>query len=315
MTGLLARMAARAAGEAPVAAPRIPTRFEPLPEEMGLPEPAMAADGGNHGEAPAPVAPPTAQPMPAPSAPMPPTPHAAPAFPVAPVATAPAAMPPRAPALPAAAPLPAPAVQRREMLAPSRAAEGAAATSSAAADAAAHPEVKPPAASLRIEVPGATRTAARSRRAGAAPLAPAAVEPTPLGNADPAHEPRRAAPFLRAKPAAPAAPGAPETASAPAAPIEPTALSSSPAAVREPVAAATSTVFAPETSRAVPRAPVMPSLHPAPPPPATAAAPPVVEIHIGSIEVRAAAALAPPAPPSASAGLSLDAFLAQGNGR
>ncbi|QNO27580.1 hypothetical protein EEB18_000845 [Sphingopyxis sp. OPL5] len=44
MTGLLARMAARATGEMPVAAPRIPTRFEPLPEDRGLPQPASAPD-------------------------------------------------------------------------------------------------------------------------------------------------------------------------------------------------------------------------------------------------------------------------------
>ncbi|APZ97709.1 hypothetical protein BWQ93_03815 [Sphingopyxis sp. QXT-31] len=64
----------------------------------------------------------------------------------------------------------------------------------------------------------------------------------------------------------------------------------------------------------MPRFPAM-SLQPALSPPAAAAPPPVVEIHIGHIEVRAAAAPVAPAPPPASARLSLDAFLAQGNGR
>ncbi|WP_260583519.1 hypothetical protein [Sphingopyxis sp. PET50] len=63
---------------------------------------------------------------------------------------------------------------------------------------------------------------------------------------------------------------------------------------------------------AVTRPLVPPAAAPASPP---AAASPVVEIHIGSIEVRAAPLPAAPAAPAAPASTSLDAFLAQGRGR
>lgn len=72
-----------------------------------------------------------------------------------------------------------------------------------------------------------------------------------------------------------------------------------------------------EATRSIDRAPALPT-HPAVPhaaPPAPAAAPPMVEIHIGSVEVRAAPLAAAPAAAPAPTSTSLDAFLAQGRGR
>lgn len=321
MTGLLARLAARAAGEAPVAGPRIPSRFEALPEEIGLPEPAAAADAGAHGEAAGPVQPSGAQGMPLSSAPMPPTPLVIPVSPAAPIEAAPIVTPslavaPAAGAMPvAAAPLPAAAVQRREMSAAPLAAESAAATSPVVPDAAVQSGTELSVAPLWIEVPGTPFSATRPRSASANPFTPSAPDPAPLQRADPALEPRRTAPAQRPAIVTPAPAMALEGPSATAARADPAAPAASPVPAHQQTSAATPAVFTPEISRVVPRPPVILPLPSAPAPPPEAAAPPVVEIHIGHIEVRAAAAPVAPAPPPASAKLSLDAFLAQGNDR
>lgn len=76
-------------------------------------------------------------------------------------------------------------------------------------------------------------------------------------------------------------------------------------------------VVAMEPRRAAEPPAVVATARPAAPLPAgpvPAAAPPVIEIHIGSIEVRAAPLPAAPAAPPAPTSTSLDAFLAQGRG-
>ena len=126
MTGLLARMAARATGEMPVAAPRIPTRFEPLPEDRGLPQPASAPD-----EAPGPPTLPSSaaiqpiSPMAAPApASVPPAATAAESVPLTPASMPAATSPATIPAAPIATPAPAAAVQRRAAPAPAPHASG-----------------------------------------------------------------------------------------------------------------------------------------------------------------------------------------------
>ncbi|HZG33855.1 MAG TPA: hypothetical protein VEZ59_11310, partial [Sphingopyxis sp.] len=98
MTGWLARLAARTAGDTPVAAPRIPSRFEPLPEEMGLPAPVAVRDATDAAPAPPAAAPVTGLP------PRPTTAAAAPNTAAAPATSTMSAVPGIAPVAQAAPP-------------------------------------------------------------------------------------------------------------------------------------------------------------------------------------------------------------------
>lgn len=307
MTGLLARMAARATGEMPVAAPRIPTRFEPLPEELGLPQPAPAPH-----EAPVPptlpspaairpIPPSVAAPAPMP---VPPTGMAAESVPLTPASMPAAASPAAIPAAPIATPAPAAAVQRRAAPAPH-----ASGPPPAPADA---PRPVAGEALPAVETARLPDEHARPRaavRVGSTTIKPPVspeMQPSPpdaAPSADPIYAENRLAP-----PAAALSDAVPPP---PVAPAEQTATSlhdaPGPANRIVPI----------EATRPTDRAPTLPT-HPAVPhaaPPPPAAAPPVVEIHIGSVEVRAAPLAAAPAAPSAPTSTSLDAFLAQGRGR
>jgi len=306
VTGLLARMAARATGEMPVAAPRIPTRFEPLPEDRGLPQPASAPD-----EAPGPPPPPSPagiqsiapRAAPAPAS-VPPAAMAAESVPLTPASMPAAASPAAIPAAPIATPAPAAAVQRRAAPAPH-----ASGPSPAPADA---PRPVAGEALPAVETAPLPDEHARPRaavRVGNTTMTPPAspeMQPSPVDAApsvDPIYAENRLVP-----PAAALSDAVPPPSVAPAEQT-PTV----PQDAHEPV----NRIVPIEASRPADRAPALPT-HPAVPraaSPAPVAAPPVVEIHIGSVEVRAAPLAAAPAAPSAPTSTSLDAFLAQGRGR
>lgn len=306
MTGLLARMAARATGEMPVAAPRIPTRFEPLPEDRGLPQPASvpdAAPGPPTLPSPAAIQPIAPMAAPAPAS-VPPAAMAAESVPLTSASMPAAASPATIPAAPIATPAPAAALQRRAAPAPD--ASGA---PPAPADA---PRPVAGEALPAVETAPLPDEHARPRaavRVGSTTIKPPVspeMQPSPpdaAPSADPIYAENRLAP-----PAAALSDAVPPPSVAPTEQTA-TALHDAP----EPA----NRIVPIEATRPTDRAPTLPT-HPAVPhaaPPPPAAAPPVVEIHIGSVEVRAAPLAAAPAAPPAPTSTSLDAFLAQGRGR
>jgi hypothetical protein len=257
MTGLLSRIAARAVGEMPVAAPRTPSRFEPLAEELGLPEPEQAVHPSQ--------APSLDDPFPALS-PFPS--RTAPVATVAPVHTdlpATGHMPVSASPSPIAATL-----MRRESR-PQAAPPSPGKPSSASQPAA--PVVQAPAATL---APGVETAAA----------ATGSAVRTPAGQHAPA-----------------------------------TTLKSARTSSTRPVATEPEGPPKAETAGAIEghRPTVYPDAAPTPQPALANALTepprPTIEIHIGSVEVRAASAPAPSVAQPALASTSLDAFLAGDRGR
>lgn len=257
MTGLLARMAARAAGEVPLAAPRIPSRFEPFAEELGLPEPAQAMQPAWTPNAASPTPGPDQRRAGATAA------EAAPAG-VAPVH---AYVPPTV-AAPISTSLPRSAVvNRREASAP-----------------ASRPSTAQPAPAAGSPFP-AGQMATADRTPGAEVAADATM--TAARQIDERPPPATNTEHSRGKPAGPDA-LATEKSSEMARPINGHHPISYPVAHQ---------AARPETAGAQADSPR-----------------PTIEIHIGSIEVRAASAPAPAAARSAPASTSLDAFLSRNRG-
>jgi hypothetical protein len=253
MTGLLSRIAARAVGEVPVAAPRTPSRFEPLAEELGLPEPEPAV--GSY-EAPS-----LERPVPGQG------PHPAPVATVTPVlADLPATA--HGPASISSSPIGA-TVMRRESP-PQAAAQNPAKPSS--------PSHLPALADQARAAPAAPSVETETAAAAPAALAPATGPPSSaVLDVEQTRSTRRAAVDSEG-PLSTEKAGAVER-------HRPTT---------DPGDASTSQPAPAESLAEPPR--------------------PTIEIHIGSIEVRAAAAPAPPAARPAPAPSSLDAFLSRGRG-
>lgn len=335
MSGLFDRLAQRVAGDPPgLAWPRVPTRFEPLPEESGLAEPQPGAFADDM--TPLPDTP-AVSPAPAPTAPAALLPKAADpvhasllaaAHDVAPAArptdiagTALAAIAASVPPAGQAA-----VVQRRAAdaavvpnggLAPAPVA--ATPSSVASLDAGSQPPgvpaAMPPAGAAPAPAPMTERVAA----AEVAPLRPLS-EPAPAraGAILPGRA-RSAGPTEpRAEARAPHAAGSAGAADAPA----PVASGTGPKQVEvvrtetvsaergaQPAASGTPRAVAHNATYAV----SYPTPVPSAPTPATA--PPIVEVHIGSVEIRAAPLPALPAAPPGPAARSLDDFLAGRRGR
>lgn len=253
MTGLLARMAARAVGEVPLAAPRIPSRFEPLAEELGLPQPAQAIERACTPNSASPTLGPEQRQTGFTSA------ETAPAS-VAPVH---ASVPPTV-AAPISTSLPRSAVvSRREASAPT-----------------AKPSTAPPAPAAGSPLPA---VATATDRAPSAEIFSDATMTAALQIAE-RGPPAKIIEHSRVKPAGPD-PLAAEKSSEMARPIDGHRPTSYP--VAHPAAR-------PETAQAQ-----ADSLRP------------TIEIHIGSVEVRAASAPAPSTARPTPASTSLDAFLSR----
>lgn len=319
MTGLLARLAARSAGETPVVTPRIPSRFEPLPEEMGLAEPVL----------------PSAEPDPALAAPLPPaeSPVIAAQPPrdralaaiasseLAPGAARPsAAVPPRSAnaTIAASAPVPAPLVRRRE--AQPAAASPPRSEPIKTAAAAAGSVTAPPVLPGRVEQAAPAASGPTGAAAAAQSVVPAGGGDHDVPRTDaprvvdlteaftaPSHpnEPSHAAAAVTAKSMPATAQPSPERVEEPPA---------DPAAGAEPEDAAVSGGMTRrvESRRPPPRTIVVPEFQSSPARAPVVPAAPVIEIHIGSVEVRAASAPAAVAPRPGPAPTSLDAFLSRG---
>jgi hypothetical protein len=312
MTDLLTRTAARAAGETPVAAPRIPSRFEPLPEELGLPEPVVPEPAEAVPPAPA-AAPMVSATRPQgrslvaiasadPPVTTPPLSTVAPSLSPATVAASVTV------AASAAAPSSAAAVQRRETHSlagpPVQAESVPMAIAAPSADAAAPDRAEAPAAAMVTE--SRAPPAARSSRDAERPVAPIEVS---------AHQ----------IVASPEYPGEAAAANVMTAVVQPSTATPPLAKIAEPVrttglgpppdAVVPATTFrAVEGRRPAPHTVAASAFQPAMARSPVAPPRPVIEIHIGSIEVRAASAPAPPAARTAPASTSLDTFLSRGRG-
>lgn len=323
MSGFLQRLSQRAAGQAPLAAPRVPTRYEALPEEQdaGLAAgidvgPMMAEAAGDDmiDAAPAPsVAPATALPArsaapapPTPAAPQPPGPVAAPAALSEPVP------PPPSPSLATASPMAGMTSAAAAPIAPQRRAQPA---QNAATTGNAGQRAIPDTASALTAASSAEagRVAAPSLRPEPSALSPTpsdaprpddSMARTPSAAGNPAASPARTpAPSLAPQPRPAMAPAASETAG-----NGPRKLS--PLDQRQAVRLEAETQ--PRSPRADPPAQTAIPLARAKTPPAP---PPVIEISIGTVEIRAAPPPQQPLAAPAPAGRTLDAYLAGERGR